>query len=112
MEGGGGLRAPMTGELCWREHKLLVEPPMPDRSKASGQAKCSPWSSRVEVGRGANDPTPEKLTVTKPSENQGERHWTGTYGEGQDPHKVAAPSKTEGQKPLFRSTSNVIIHKH
>jgi hypothetical protein len=52
------------GELCWRERKLLVAPPMPDRSK--GQTKCSPWSSRLGVGRGTNDHTSGKFTVTKP----------------------------------------------
>jgi hypothetical protein len=54
---------------------------------------CSSWSFRVGGGRGANDHTLEKLTVVKPSENQAERHWTGTYGGGKDPHKVAAPVK-------------------
>jgi hypothetical protein len=39
---------------------------MPDRSKGRGQKKCSPWSSRLGVGRGAHDPTPEKFTVTIP----------------------------------------------
>jgi hypothetical protein len=39
-------------ELCWRERKLLVGPPMPDRPKGSGQAKCSPWSSRLGLGWG------------------------------------------------------------
>jgi hypothetical protein len=35
------------GELCWRERKLLVGPPMLDRPKGRGQTKCSPWSSRL-----------------------------------------------------------------
>jgi hypothetical protein len=52
-------------ELCWRKHKLLVQPPMPDRSKGRGQMKCSPWSSRLGVGHGTNDPAPEKCAVTK-----------------------------------------------
>jgi hypothetical protein len=38
------------------------------RSKVRGQLKCSPWSSRVVVGLGANNPTPEKITVRKPPE--------------------------------------------
>jgi hypothetical protein len=29
-------------ELCWRESKLLVGPPIPDRSKGRDQKKCSP----------------------------------------------------------------------
>jgi hypothetical protein len=41
---------------------------MPERSKGRGQTKCSPWSSRLRVGRGANDPTSEKFTVAKPPE--------------------------------------------
>jgi hypothetical protein len=36
--------------LCWRERKLLVEPPMADRWKDRGQTKCTAWSSRLEVG--------------------------------------------------------------
>jgi hypothetical protein len=47
------------------EHKILVEPPMPDRSKSRGQMKCNAWSSRFEVGYRASEPTPEKFTVTK-----------------------------------------------
>jgi hypothetical protein len=39
---------------------------MPDRSKGRGQTNYSPWSSRLGVGRGANDPTPEKFAVSKP----------------------------------------------
>jgi hypothetical protein len=46
--------------------KLLVEPPMPDRSKSRIPTKCSPWSSRFGVGHGADDSTPEKGAVTKP----------------------------------------------
>jgi hypothetical protein len=41
---------------------------MPDRSKGRGQTKCSLWSSRLVVGRGANDPTSEKFTVHKAME--------------------------------------------
>jgi hypothetical protein len=48
---------------------------MLDRSKARGQMKCNPWSSRLRVGRGANDPTQEKFAVTnsrrKPAPTQG-----------------------------------------
>jgi hypothetical protein len=52
----------------WREIlrppvALLVEPPMPDRSKGKGQTKCSPWSSGLVVGRGPNDPTTESFTL-------------------------------------------------
>jgi hypothetical protein len=36
---------------------------MPDRSKGEGQAKCSPWSSRLEVGRGSDNATPENLLL-------------------------------------------------
>jgi hypothetical protein len=63
---------------------------MPDRSKGRGQTKCSPWSSRLEVGRGANNPTPEKSTVTKPPEPMEEDH-----GGGQDPHRVLAPVRKD-----------------
>jgi hypothetical protein len=41
------------------------------------------------VGRGANSPTQEKFTVTKPPELMEEAH-----GRGQDPHRVEAPVKT------------------
>jgi hypothetical protein len=63
------------GELCWRERKLLVGPPMQDRSKGMGQTNCSPWSSRLGDGHGANDSTPDKFTVTKPWRRQ--RHTQG-----------------------------------
>jgi hypothetical protein len=43
--------------------KFFVGPPMPDKSKGRGQMKCSPWSSRLGIGRGANESTPEKCTV-------------------------------------------------
>jgi hypothetical protein len=56
------------GQLCWRERKLLVGPRMSDRTKGRGQTKCSPWSSRLGVRRGINDPTPENFTVTEPPE--------------------------------------------
>jgi hypothetical protein len=49
-----------------RERKLLVQPPTLYRSKGRGQTKCSPGSSRLRAGRGANDPTAENTTVTKP----------------------------------------------
>jgi hypothetical protein len=49
--------------LCWRKRKLLVVLPMPEKSKGKGQLKCSPWTYRLGVGRGA---TPEEFTVTKP----------------------------------------------
>jgi hypothetical protein len=57
---------------------------MPDISKGRGQ-KCSLWSSRLGVGRGAYEPSPGKFTVTKPpAENS---------GGGQDQHSAAAPVK-------------------
>jgi hypothetical protein len=36
---------------------------MPYRSKGRDKIKYFPWFSRLEFGRGANDPTSEKLTV-------------------------------------------------
>jgi hypothetical protein len=38
---------------------------MPDRPKSRGQTICHPWYFRLGVGRGAVDPTPEKVTITK-----------------------------------------------
>jgi hypothetical protein len=61
---------------------------MPDRSKGRGQTKCSYWSSRLGVGRGANNPTPENSTATKPPEHMEEDH-----GGRQDPQRVVAPVK-------------------
>lgn len=55
-----------TGEVCWWKLTLLVAPPMPERSEGGVQMKCSPWSSKLGVGCGANDPTPGKFTVAKP----------------------------------------------
>jgi hypothetical protein len=39
---------------------------MPDRSKYRGLMEHSFWFSRLGVGCGANNPTPEKYTVMKP----------------------------------------------
>jgi hypothetical protein len=61
---------------------------MPDRSKGRGQTKYSPWSTRFGGGCGANDPTPEKLTVTKPPEIMEKG-----YRVGHDPYRVVAPVK-------------------
>jgi hypothetical protein len=41
---------------------------MPDKSKGGGQTKCNPWSSGLGLERRANDPTPERSTVTKHAE--------------------------------------------
>jgi hypothetical protein len=67
--------------------------------------KHSPWSSRLRVRCGANNPTLEKFTVTKPPENQARRNQprrgTGQeptekgQGGGQDPHKAVGPGKGE-----------------
>jgi hypothetical protein len=48
-------------DLCWRERKLLVEPPVSDRSKGKVQMKCSPWSSRL--GLGLTTPLRKKLLL-------------------------------------------------
>jgi hypothetical protein len=40
---------------------------VPNKSKGRGQTKCSTWSSRLGVGRGAKNHTLEK-SVTKPPE--------------------------------------------
>jgi hypothetical protein len=61
---------------------------MPDWSKGRGQMKCSLWYSRLGIRRGANDPTLEKSTVTKPPQHMEEDH-----GGSQDPHRVVAPVK-------------------
>jgi hypothetical protein len=57
---------------------------MTDRSKGGGNTKCSLWSSRLEVGREDNKPTPETYTATKPAE---------PTEEVQDPHRVLVPVK-------------------
>jgi hypothetical protein len=64
----------------------LVEEHISDRLKCSAQMKYSPWSSRLGVERGANDPIPERITLTKP------------HGGGQDPHRVVAPVKKRKKK--------------
>jgi hypothetical protein len=61
---------------------------MPGRLKDTEQTKYNSWSFRVEVGRGANNPTSEKFTATKPLESVKEDD-----GGGQDPHRVVAPVK-------------------
>lgn len=47
-----------TGEIFWQECKLLVAPPMPERSKGGGHTKCSPLFSKLGAGCA-------KFTVTK-----------------------------------------------
>jgi hypothetical protein len=44
---------------------------MPDRSKGRGQMKCNPWSSRLGVVHGANNPIQKKCTAMKPPEKGG-----------------------------------------
>jgi hypothetical protein len=57
---------------------------MPDRSKGMGQKKHSPWSSRLGVVRGANNPTLEEIYCYGTSRG---------YEGGQDPHRIVAPVK-------------------
>jgi hypothetical protein len=78
------------GELCWREWKLLVGPPTPDWSKGGGQTECSPWSSRLAVGRGVTTP-PRKMLLSR------------NHGGGQDPHRVVAPVKKKNLTLGFQS---------
>jgi hypothetical protein len=52
-----------------------------------------PWSSRLGVGRGANDPTPEKFTVTKLTETKPDG--TEDHGGGQDARRILAPLKKD-----------------
>jgi hypothetical protein len=65
---------------------------MQDRSKGRGQMKCSPWFSRLGVGREA-DSTQNKFAVTKP------------WRKPRLTHRVVAPVKQtyEGERPLGRS---------
>jgi hypothetical protein len=53
--------------MTWR---VLLE-----GAKGRGQMKCSPWSPKLGVGHGANDPTPPKKTVTKPPETYAGGPW-------------------------------------
>jgi hypothetical protein len=64
----------MTRRATQAKHNLLVEPCMPDRSKGRGQTKCIPSSSKFGVDGWANDYTPEKFTVTNPTESMEEEH--------------------------------------
>jgi hypothetical protein len=89
-----------SGDLCWRKHKLLVGPPMPDRSKGRGQTKCSLWSFGVGVRCGANEPSTEKCTVAKPPEEN--------RGGGQDAHRVVAPVKKKKLTAVTFSESTYI----
>jgi hypothetical protein len=79
------------GQLCWQEHKLLVGPPMPDRSKSRDQTKCSPWSSRLGLVMGLTIPTRKNLLL-----------WN--HGGGQDPHRVVVPVKN-----MRNSNSKMIL---
>jgi hypothetical protein len=63
-------------------------PLLPDSSKGRGQTKCSPWSSKLGFGRGANDRIPEKFTVKK-------HPHTHKHEGGQDAHRIVAPIKNK-----------------
>jgi hypothetical protein len=52
----------------------------------------------LDFGRGANDPTPEKFTVTETPE---------TYGRGQDPYRIVAPLKEEKKKNATQKYFNI-----
>jgi hypothetical protein len=60
--------ASQPGQLCRQERNLLVVPPMSDRPKSRGHKKRSLLSCMLVVGRGYNEPIPEKFTVTNPPE--------------------------------------------
>jgi hypothetical protein len=72
----------LPGELCWRESELLVELLMPDISKCRGQKKCSFWSFRFGFLREAATSRRKNVLLRVQS-----------HGEGQDPHRAAAPVK-------------------
>jgi hypothetical protein len=50
---------------------------MPHRSEGRGRTKCNPSSSRLGVGRGANNLTPEKSAATKQPEPMEEDNGKG-----------------------------------
>jgi hypothetical protein len=67
---------------------------MPDRPKGKGQTKCSPWSSRLEVGHRANNTTLEKCTVMKlPESKISDNPWCTEDGK-QTMEEVMAEAKT------------------
>jgi hypothetical protein len=96
------------GELCWPEHKLLVVPSMPGRSKGRGQMKFNPWFSRLGLC-GANNRIQEESTVTEPPEPMKEDH-----GGGQWSHRVVTPVKKREQHYIFMPwvLSSVRFLKH
>jgi hypothetical protein len=68
--------------------------------KGMGHKKCSPRSFRLGVGCGANNPTLEKFTVTKPPKS---------HGGGQYAHRIVAPVKNEKNKQLGMNTMSLGI---
>jgi hypothetical protein len=50
------------------------------------------WGGGGGVERGANDPTPEKSTVTKPGGRMEDQ------GGGEEPYRIAAPVKKKNHK--------------
>lgn len=81
------MRAPMT-----RRHKLAGAGMVTNAKqvKSRGQNKCSPWSCGLEIGCAANNPTPQKSTVTKPPEPMEEDH-----GRGPRPTEDCSASREE-----------------
>jgi hypothetical protein len=55
---------------------------MTDRSKGRAQKKCVLWSFKLVFGLGAKDPTPERLTVTKPQRRSRPKELCSTSKEG------------------------------
>jgi hypothetical protein len=80
-------------------HKWTIKEVMPnkvgsymlDKSRGRGETKYSPWSAMLGVGRGTDNPIPEKSTVNETSR---------AYGAGQDPHSVVAPVKKKKENIL------------
>jgi hypothetical protein len=83
------------------EHKLLAGSLMPDSSKGRGQMKCSPWSSRLRVGHGTNNPNPKNVLLIETSESGG----------GQDPNRVVVPAVEVEEKKKKVSVIHIIQNK-
>jgi hypothetical protein len=73
----------------------MVGQSMPNSSKSRDQAKCSPWSSRLRVGRWLRTPPRKNLLLRN-------------HGGGQESHRVVAPVKKKKKKKKKKNVVRLI----
>jgi hypothetical protein len=83
---------------------------MTNGSKDRGKTKCSLWSSKFWVRRGANDLTPEKFTVTRPRETKIlDNAWCTKM---EEPHRAVAPVKNNSNNNSKNNNSDYYYYNY